>query len=175
MNFPLYRPWEAGTRRRKQTRPYMQNNQYFFFLDLLQSNCTKEKGVRYTWKFYFAPKIIALHNDTTTQRPLHKNSIPLHSRSTRSSSQAPSLFRVNSFALIYGIFNMADVEMKEEKHTVPKTPLEEANTISKDKEPQKMFSLKKWNAIAMWSWDVECDTCAICRVQVMGNYLFAYV
>ncbi|XP_075402936.1 RING-box protein 2 isoform X3 [Tenrec ecaudatus] len=30
----------------------------------------------------------------------------------------------------------------------------------------KMFSLKKWNAVAMWSWDVECDTCAICRVQM---------
>jgi RING-box protein 2 len=37
----------------------------------------------------------------------------------------------------------------------------------------KMFSLKKWNAVAMWSWDVECDTCAICRVQVMGEcYIF---
>ncbi|EDS43197.1 conserved hypothetical protein [Culex quinquefasciatus] len=33
--------------------------------------------------------------------------------------------------------------------------------------PDKMFTLKKWNAVAMWSWDVECDTCAICRVQVM--------
>ena len=33
----------------------------------------------------------------------------------------------------------------------------------------KMFSLQKWNAVAMWSWDVECDTCAICRVQVMGK------
>ncbi|KAI4499336.1 hypothetical protein M0802_005596 [Mischocyttarus mexicanus] len=33
----------------------------------------------------------------------------------------------------------------------------------------KLFTLKKWNAVAMWSWDVECDTCAICRVQVMGN------
>ena len=33
---------------------------------------------------------------------------------------------------------------------------------------EKMFSLKKWNAVAMWSWDVECDICAICRVQVMG-------
>lgn len=41
-----------------------------------------------------------------------------------------------------------------------------------DSEPQKfekMFTLKKWNAVAMWSWDVECDTCAICRVQVMGE------
>lgn len=34
---------------------------------------------------------------------------------------------------------------------------------------EKLFTLKKWNAVAMWSWDVECDTCAICRVQVMGN------
>ncbi len=34
---------------------------------------------------------------------------------------------------------------------------------------EKMFTLKKWNAVAMWSWDVECDTCAICRVQVMGK------
>ena len=33
------------------------------------------------------------------------------------------------------------------------------------------FTLKKWNAVAMWSWDVECDTCAICRVQVMGKLL----
>jgi len=38
---------------------------------------------------------------------------------------------------------------------------------------EKMFTLKKWNAVAMWSWDVECDTCAICRVQVMGMY-FAF-
>ena len=34
--------------------------------------------------------------------------------------------------------------------------------------PDRMFTLKKWNLVAMWSWDVECDTCAICRVQVMG-------
>ncbi|KAK4008900.1 hypothetical protein OUZ56_014022 [Daphnia magna] len=32
---------------------------------------------------------------------------------------------------------------------------------------EKMFSLKRWNAVAMWSWDVECEICAICRVQVM--------
>lgn len=37
--------------------------------------------------------------------------------------------------------------------------------------PDKMFTLKKWNAVAMWSWDVECDTCAICRVQVMGKFI----
>lgn len=39
---------------------------------------------------------------------------------------------------------------------------------NKGPRPDKMFTLKKWNAVAMWSWDVECDTCAICRVQIMG-------
>ncbi|CAD7015242.1 unnamed protein product [Ceratitis capitata] len=41
--------------------------------------------------------------------------------------------------------------------------------------PEKMFTLKKWNAVAMWSWDVECDTCAICRVQVMVVFLSASI
>jgi len=36
---------------------------------------------------------------------------------------------------------------------------------------ERMFTLKKWNAVAMWSWDVECDTCAICRVQVITWHL----
>ena len=40
-----------------------------------------------------------------------------------------------------------------------------------DKPGDRMFTLKKWNAVAMWSWDVECDTCAICRVQVMDACL----
>lgn len=40
---------------------------------------------------------------------------------------------------------------------------------AESQKPDKMFTLKKWNAVAMWSWDVECDTCAICRVQVMGK------
>lgn len=43
------------------------------------------------------------------------------------------------------------------------------NTSGPKSSGDKMFSLKKWNAVAMWSWDVECDTCAICRVQVMGE------
>ncbi|KAK3747503.1 hypothetical protein QZH41_011369 [Actinostola sp. cb2023] len=65
---------------------------------------------------------------------------------------------------------MADVDMKDDgKEKMQDTAMEDTGTPPKDKEQQKMFSLKKWNAIAMWSWDVECDTCAICRVQVMGK------
>ena len=43
------------------------------------------------------------------------------------------------------------------------------------KNGDKMFTLKKWNAVAMWSWDVECDTCAICRVQVMGKTVYLFI
>lgn len=27
----------------------------------------------------------------------------------------------------------------------------------------KRFEMKKWNAVAMWSWAICTDTCAICR------------
>lgn len=29
------------------------------------------------------------------------------------------------------------------------------------------FQLKKWNAVALWSWDIQVDTCAICRNHIM--------
>ena len=41
----------------------------------------------------------------------------------------------------------------------------------KQKEKPKMFTLKKWNPVAMWSWDVQCDNCAICRVGIMNPCL----
>ena len=56
------------------------------------------------------------------------------------------------------------------------TKKEEKEKASKSKSSKApagpMFTLKKWNAVAMWQWDVECDTCAICRVQVMGEFGF---
>lgn len=61
---------------------------------------------------------------------------------------------------------MADVEDGEE----PCTLSSHSGSAGSKSGGDKMFSLKKWNAVAMWSWDVECDTCAICRVQVMGKH-----
>ena len=48
---------------------------------------------------------------------------------------------------------------------------EASAVVNGEGKQDKMFTLKKWNAVAMWSWDVECDTCAICRVQVMDACL----
>ena len=34
---------------------------------------------------------------------------------------------------------------------------------AKGKGSGKRFEIKKWNAVAMWSWAICTDTCAICR------------
>lgn len=31
----------------------------------------------------------------------------------------------------------------------------------------RMFEIKKWNAVALWSWENDVDTCAICRNNIM--------
>lgn len=59
--------------------------------------------------------------------------------------------------------NDVDMEKNGEKEAVGTSS--DGATIKSE----KMFSLKRWNAVAMWSWDVECEICAICRVQVMGK------
>ncbi|KAH8349358.1 hypothetical protein KR067_000303 [Drosophila pandora] len=33
--------------------------------------------------------------------------------------------------------------------------------------PVKRFEVKKWNAVALWSWDIVVDNCAICRNHIM--------
>ncbi|KEG14516.1 RING-box protein 1 [Trypanosoma grayi] len=38
---------------------------------------------------------------------------------------------------------------------------------SGEKEERKRFELKRWNAVALWSWDIQVETCAICRNHVM--------
>ena len=36
--------------------------------------------------------------------------------------------------------------------------------LLKDK---KRFEVKKWNAVALWAWDIVVDNCAICRNHIM--------
>lgn len=35
-----------------------------------------------------------------------------------------------------------------------------------DTSDQKRFQLKKWNAVALWAWDIEVENCAICKGQI---------
>lgn len=58
------------------------------------------------------------------------------------------------------IILQADVEEMEVEQPAP------ANAEDKGKgkaAPTKRFEIKKWNAVAMWSWAICTDTCAICR------------
>ena len=38
------------------------------------------------------------------------------------------------------------------------------NLLFQDK---KRFEVKKWNAVALWAWDIVVDNCAICRNHIM--------
>ncbi|XP_065042849.1 RING-box protein 1a isoform X1 [Musa acuminata AAA Group] len=41
-----------------------------------------------------------------------------------------------------------------------------ATASSSSKKP-KRFEIKKWNAVALWAWDIVVDNCAICRNHIM--------
>jgi len=60
-----------------------------------------------------------------------------------------------------------DVEMTDApKGGVPAEkppPPAEGKKRTKMPPPPPRFEIKKWNAVAMWSWDICADTCAICR------------
>jgi len=36
-------------------------------------------------------------------------------------------------------------------------------------ETENRFEIKKWNAVALWSWDIKVDTCAICKSHIMED------
>ncbi|KAM0927491.1 hypothetical protein ACQ4PT_002911 [Festuca glaucescens] len=38
---------------------------------------------------------------------------------------------------------------------------------SSSRKPTKRFEIKKWNAVALWAWDIVVDNCAICRNHIM--------
>ncbi|KAG0145602.1 hypothetical protein CROQUDRAFT_658394 [Cronartium quercuum f. sp. fusiforme G11] len=55
-----------------------------------------------------------------------------------------------------------------EKMDVDETPpVKEVATASTGTTEKKRFGVKKWSAIAMWTWDVQVENCAICKNQIM--------
>ena len=47
--------------------------------------------------------------------------------------------------------------------------LDMASSMEVDVPDKKRFEVKKWNAVALWAWDIVVDNCAICRNHIMGN------
>ena len=40
---------------------------------------------------------------------------------------------------------------------------------------KKRFEVKKWNAVALWAWDIVVDNCAICRNHIMGKGYLSFI
>ncbi|OOQ87602.1 hypothetical protein PEBR_15791 [Penicillium brasilianum] len=60
---------------------------------------------------------------------------------------------------------MADVEMKEASASSSKGKAVAKGTDGAS--DKKKFEVKKWNAVALWAWDIVVDNCAICRNHIM--------
>ena len=43
----------------------------------------------------------------------------------------------------------------------------EMPSSSSSRGEKKRFEVKKWNAVALWAWDIVVDNCAICRNHIM--------
>ncbi|RCI10920.1 hypothetical protein L249_5336 [Ophiocordyceps polyrhachis-furcata BCC 54312] len=68
---------------------------------------------------------------------------------------------------------MADVEMRD----APTAAKRADGAADKEKAPEgrKKFEVKKWNAVALWAWDIVVDNCAICRNHIMDLCAFMHV
>ncbi|XP_030565044.1 RING-box protein 1-like [Drosophila novamexicana] len=80
----------------------------------------------------------------------------LHTAETDSEHQTPSQSEANA------------METEEQEEHEELDELEEKPMCSADSQKsKKRFTVKKWNAVAMWAWDIAVDTCAICRNSIM--------
>ena len=58
---------------------------------------------------------------------------------------------------------------KNSMATESKSGKDETSSSSSSSSGKKVtFQIKKWNAVAFWSWDIYTDTCAICRNPLHG-------
>jgi RING-box protein 1 len=62
--------------------------------------------------------------------------------------------------------NMDQEDNKEEVEDTKETK-ETKETGGGSGGSKKKFEVKKWNAVALWAWDIVVDNCAICRNHIM--------
>jgi RING-box protein 1 len=61
-------------------------------------------------------------------------------------------------------------EMSDVSNDLPNQETEADDSSCTDPNPalkKKNFEIKKWSAVALWSWDIVVDNCAICRNHIM--------
>ncbi|KAJ3369828.1 RING-box protein 1A [Allomyces arbusculus] len=60
--------------------------------------------------------------------------------------------------------NAMDVDANNDMDVDTPAP---ASSSAAAKGGKKRFEVKKWNAVALWAWDIIVDNCAICRNHIM--------
>ena len=58
--------------------------------------------------------------------------------------------------------------MSEGKDGAATSSKASSSAAAEGKSSKVTFTIKKWNAVAFWSWDIYTDTCAICRNALHG-------
>jgi hypothetical protein len=66
---------------------------------------------------------------------------------------------------------MSEIEIKVAPVGLEPGVVNQSKSVNKNFDKDNCFSLKRWNLVAMWSWDVECEVCAICRTALMDSCL----
>ncbi|KAJ3575958.1 hypothetical protein NPX13_g3856 [Xylaria arbuscula] len=62
---------------------------------------------------------------------------------------------------------MADVDMTDAPSSAVAAPKRKGGDADAKNDGKKRFEVKKWNAVALWAWDIVVDNCAICRNHIM--------
>ncbi|EGS20528.1 uncharacterized protein CTHT_0023610 [Thermochaetoides thermophila DSM 1495] len=62
---------------------------------------------------------------------------------------------------------MADVDMPDAPSAAPLAKKKGADGEGKKRFEVKKVELPRWNAVALWAWDIVVDNCAICRNHIM--------
>jgi len=67
---------------------------------------------------------------------------------------------------------MADVDMPDAGPSAPPkaralVKSSKAGGVDAGSDGKNRFEVKKWNAVALWAWDIVVDNCAICRNHIM--------
>ncbi|GFY50565.1 RING-box protein 1A [Trichonephila inaurata madagascariensis] len=60
---------------------------------------------------------------------------------------------------------MASMEVDDEMNDNEASEMSTSASTSRGE--KKRFEVKKWNAVALWAWDIVVDNCAICRNHIM--------
>uniref|UniRef100_A0A0X3NLX4 E3 ubiquitin-protein ligase RBX1 n=1 Tax=Schistocephalus solidus TaxID=70667 RepID=A0A0X3NLX4_SCHSO len=61
-----------------------------------------------------------------------------------------------------GRLELVSTRTKMSAMDVDETPVQAVTATG-----SKRFEIKKWNAVALWAWDIVVDNCAICRNHIM--------